>query len=326
MDERDDLFMEPPEIREEIIQEFRYLLEELVPTDVGSGEPEEEVPTWKKNGDLDLVKQYLKEAGVFPLLTKEEEIELAKRIEAGDRDAFNRMVECNLRLVISVAKRYRNQGVPLLDLIEEGNLGLMRAAKKFDYRLGNRFSTYATHWIRQFVSRAVQERGDVIRTPVHVAEKMVKFRSALAMLSQISDHEPTDQELAEILGTTPEKIRSLRASSNRTVSLSAPSGEEKDAELIDFIPDESAVSPERQTDATVLRETMGKLLDRLSPRERAVIRRRYGFDENPLETLESIGQDLGVTRERVRQIEMRVLHRMRHPSFSRQLEPFMEQD
>ncbi len=273
---------------------------------------------------VDLTRTYMREIGVAPLLTHEEEIELAKRVEAGDKEAFDRLVVSNLRLVVSVAKRYVNRGVPFLDLIEEGNLGLMKAVRKYNYRKGFRFSTYATHWIRQTVSRAIDDKSEVIRKPVHVAGKITKYRQAVAVLQQTNGCLPDEGEIARWMGISEGKVRALQKGFCRTVSLSTPTGEDEDSELIEFISDDGAILPEDKVDKVILRETMSDLLGRLTPRERTVICRRYGLGEKDAETLESIGKDMGVTRERVRQIEMKALRRLRHPAFARQLEPFLK--
>ncbi len=270
----------------------------------------------------DSVRTYLKEIGKRRLLSHEEEIQLAGKIEQGDRNAFDRMVESNLRLVVSIAKRFTGRGVPFADLIEEGNLGLMKAAEKYDWRKGFRFSTYATHWIRQSISRSVDEKSGIIRAPVHLAEKRQKLRRSENVFRQKTGRDPSDEELAEMMKTSSEKIRELRESMPGTVSLSTPAGEDEESELIDFLPDERAVSPENQTDRTLLRETMEELLMRLSPREQEVVRRRFGFDNGQPETLEKIGNDMGITRERVRQIEKKAIRRLRSPSFFRCLEMF----
>ena len=294
---------------------------ELIDAMEAEDEQEERQEGPGREADLDIVKIYLREIGAYPLLSHEEEMELARRIGEGDRRAYHALVESNLRLVVSIAKRYTGRGVPFSDLIEEGNLGLMKAADKYDWTKGFRFSTYATHWIRQTISRYVDEKSGIIRTPVHMAEQRQKLRRAANSFHQRTGRRPTDAELAQILRLSPEKVRQIRDTVPGTVSLSSPAGEDGDAELIDFLADERAEAPEDQADREIMSDTVASLLDRLAPREREVIRRRFGFGDRDPETLESIGSDMGITRERIRQIEKKALRRLRSPAFARYLTP-----
>lgn len=275
------------------------------------------------SGDTDPLRRYLRDIGIHPLLTREEEQALAERIKNGDRKAFDTMVQCNLRLVVSIAKRYSRYNIPLMDLIGEGNIGLINAVGKFDSTRGYRFSTYATYWIRQAIGRFIDEHSALIRTPVHMAEKRNKYLRVLNEFRLREQRDPTDEELAAALNTSVEKLRDIRSAIITTVSISAPTGEDEDTELLNLLADEQSVSPERAVEMKLLRETVEKLLLRLSPREQEVIRRRYGLDGEP-ETLETVGKALNITRERVRQIENRAIRRLRHPVNARQLLAFTD--
>ena len=323
----------PDEASEEEIETFCRNLEatgkdadDLIDAMEPEEEPDEdgdaqEEASWSE--DTDSVRRYLRDIGIHPLLTREEEQALAERIKNGDRKAFDTMVECNLRLVVSIAKRYSRYNIPLMDLIGEGNIGLMNAVGKYDSTKGYRFSTYATYWIRQAIGRFIDEHGALIRTPVHIAEKRNKYLRVLNEFRLREQRDPTDEEMAKALNTSVEKLRDIRSAIITTVSISAPTGEDEDTELLNLLADEQAVSPERVVERKLLRETMEKLLLRLSPREQEVIRRRYGLDGEP-ETLEMIGKALNITRERVRQIENKAIRRLRHPVNARLLQPFTD--
>lgn len=271
----------------------------------------------------DGVKFYLKEIGQYPLLTAEEEVELAKRIEQGDKAAEQRLMECNLRLVVNIAKGYVGHGLPLLDLIQEGNLGLQKAVRKFDYRLGYKFSTYATWWIRQAVNRSLADYGSVIRKPVHLVESMNRLRRAERDLMQQQGRDATVAELAAMLNMTEQQVRELRKHMQDPMSLEAPVGEAGDTRLEELIetPDPQDVLEEVSND--LLREQLTQVLDTLTERESNVIRYRFGLDGNRAHTLEEVGQMYGVTRERIRQIESKAIKKLRHPSRSKQLAGYM---
>ena len=259
----------------------------------------------------DPVRRYLKEIGKVPLLTAEQEVSLAKRIERHDMAAKRKLVEANLRLVVSVAKRHQRRGVPLLDLIQEGNLGLMRAAEKFDYRLGFKFSTYATWWIRQAVGRAVADQARTIRLPVHMNEALSQLMRVQRQLLQDTGREPTPEELAAKMGSSPDKVRNILNVSQELVSLETPIGAEGDAQLGDFIEDEDATSLFEDVTESVQREELGRVLDLLAIRERKIVELRFGLADGRPRTLQEIGQEVGLTRERIRQIEARALTKLK---------------
>ncbi len=272
----------------------------------------------------DPVKMYLKDIGQVPLLSADEEIELAQRMLAGDEAAKKRLSEANLRLVVSIAKRYVGRGLLFLDLIQEGNLGLMKAVEKFDYQKGFKFSTYATWWIRQSITRAIADQARTIRIPVHMVETIHRLTRASRLLLQQLGREPTPEELAEEMGVPVERVREIQRIAQDPVSLETPVGEEDDSHLGDFIEDEHADAPSDHAAATVLKEQILGVLDTLTPREEKVLRLRYGIDDGKLRTLEEVGKEFNVTRERIRQIEAKALRKLRHPSRSKKLKDFLE--
>lgn len=272
----------------------------------------------------DPVRMYLKEIGRVPLLTAQEEIELAKRIEAGDEDAKRRLAEANLRLVVSIAKRYVGRGMLFLDLIQEGNLGLIKAVEKFDYRKGFKFSTYATWWIRQAITRAIADQARTIRIPVHMVETINKLIRTSRQLLQELGREPTPEEIAKEMGIEEEKVREIMKIAQEPVSLETPIGEEEDSHLGDFIEDEDALAPADAASFTLLKEQLEDVLETLTEREEEVLRLRFGLDDGRQRTLEEVGQVFGVTRERIRQIEAKALRKLRHPSRSKKLKDYLE--
>jgi len=272
----------------------------------------------------DPVRMYLKEIGRVPLLTAEEEVELAKRIEQGDEEAKRRLAEANLRLVVSIAKRYVGRGMLFLDLIQEGNLGLLKAVEKFDYRKGFKFSTYATWWIRQAITRAIADQARTIRIPVHMVETINKLVRVSRQLLQELGREPTPAEIAERMGLPEERVREILKIAQEPVSLETPIGEEEDSHLGDFIEDQEAPAPAEAASYLMLKEQLEDVLDTLTPREEKVLRLRFGLDDGRARTLEEVGQVFGVTRERIRQIEAKALRKLRHPSRSKKLKDFLE--
>ena len=272
----------------------------------------------------DPVRMYLKEIGRIPLLTAEEEVALAKRIEAGDEEAKRRLIEANLRLVVSIAKRYVGRGMLFLDLIQEGNLGLIKAVEKFDYRKGYKFSTYATWWIRQAITRAIADQARTIRIPVHMVETINKMIRIQRELLQQLGREPTPEEIAEKMELPPDRVREIQKIAQEPVSLETPIGEEEDSHLGDFIEDQDAPAPAEAAAFTMLREQLEEVLSTLNPREQQVLRLRYGLNDGRQRTLEEVGQVFGVTRERIRQIEAKALRKLRHPSRSKKLKDFQE--
>lgn len=272
----------------------------------------------------DPVRMYLKEIGRVDLLTADEEVELAKRIEAGDELAKQELAEANLRLVVSIAKRYVGRGMTFLDLIQEGNMGLMKAVEKFDYTKGFKFSTYATWWIRQAITRAIADQARTIRIPVHMVETINKLVRIQRSLLQDLGREPTPEEIGAEMDLPTEKVRDILKIAQEPVSLETPIGEEDDSHLGDFIEDEGALSPEDYTSSSLLREQLEDVLDTLTDREENVLRLRFGLDDGNIRTLEQVGKVFGVTRERIRQIEAKALRKLRHPSRSKQLKDFLE--
>jgi RNA polymerase primary sigma factor len=272
----------------------------------------------------DPVRMYLKEIGRVPLLSAEEEVELATRIEQGDEEAKRRLAEANLRLVVSIAKRYVGRGMLFLDLIQEGNMGLIKAVEKFDYRKGFKFSTYATWWIRQAITRAIADQARTIRIPVHMVETINKLIRVSRQLLQELGREPMPEEIAKEMGLTPEKVREIMKIAQEPVSLETPIGEEDDSHLGDFIPDDDATAPAEAAAYELLKEQLKDVLDTLSEREENVLRLRFGLDDGRTRTLEEVGKVFGVTRERIRQIEAKALRKLRHPSRSKRLKDFLE--
>ena len=272
----------------------------------------------------DPVRMYLKEIGKVPLLSAEEEIELAKRMEQGDEAAKKRLAEANLRLVVSIAKRYVGRGMLFLDLIQEGNLGLIKAVEKFDYRKGYKFSTYATWWIRQAITRAIADQARTIRIPVHMVETINKVKKVSSQLLHQNGHEPTADEISEALDMPVEKVREIMRVAQEPVSLETPIGEEEDSHLGDFIPDEDAPVPAEAASHTLLKEQLSTVLGSLTPREEKVLRLRFGLEDGRPRTLEEVGHEFEVTRERIRQIEAKALRKLRHPSRSKKLRDFLD--
>jgi len=272
----------------------------------------------------DPVRMYLKEIGKVPLLTAAEEIEIAKRMADGDQEAKQQLAEANLRLVVSVAKRYVGRGMLFLDLIQEGNLGLIKAVEKFDYRKGYKFSTYATWWIRQAITRAIADQARTIRIPVHMVETINKLIRVNRQLLQEYGREPRPDEIAAEMGISEEKVREIIKVAQEPVSLETPIGEEEDSHLGDFIKDEDAPAPDDMASFTLLKEQLMEVLDTLTPREEKVLRLRFGLDDGKARTLEEVGREFNVTRERIRQIEAKALRKLRHPSRSKKLKDFLE--
>ena len=272
----------------------------------------------------DPVKMYLKDIGRVPLLSAEEEVDLAKRMQENDEAAKKRLSEANLRLVVSIAKRYVGRGMLFLDLIQEGNLGLMKAVEKFDYQKGFKFSTYATWWIRQSITRAIADQARTIRIPVHMVETINKLTRVQRVLLQELGREPLPSEIAERMGVTEERVREIQKIAQDPVSLETPIGEEEDSHLGDFIEDEKTTTPSDSVAFTMLKEQLLGVLDTLTPREEKVLRLRYGIDDGKPRTLEEVGKEFNVTRERIRQIEAKALRKLRHPSRSKKLKDFLE--
>ena len=272
----------------------------------------------------DPVRMYLKEIGKVPLLSAEEEVELARRMELGDQEAKNKLAEANLRLVVSIAKRYVGRGMLFLDLIQEGNLGLIKAVEKFDYRKGYKFSTYATWWIRQAITRAIADQARTIRIPVHMVETINKLNRVEKQLLQEIGRVPTPEEIAAEMNIPVEKVREIQKISVEPVSLETPIGEEEDSHLGDFIQDDQVPVPADAAAFELLKEQLNEVLDTLTEREQKVLRLRFGLDDGKARTLEEVGRKFNVTRERIRQIEAKALRKLRHPSRSRKLKDYLE--
>ena len=261
----------------------------------------------------DPVKLYLKEIGRVPLLSSDEEIDLAKRILDGDAEAKKQLIQANLRLVVSIAKRYVGRGMHFLDLIQEGNVGLIKAVEKFDYEKGFKFSTYATWWIRQAITRAIADQARVIRIPVHMVETINRLKKVQTQLLHENGKEPTEEQIAEAMDSTVEKVREIMRVAQETVSMETPIGPEEDSRLMDFIRDEDALAPDDAALKTITNEDIDSVLKTLTPREEAVIRLRFGLEDGRCHTLEQVGEQFDVTRERIRQIEAKALRKLRHP-------------
>ena len=328
MDEIDHIDLEPEQI--EKIYEVLESMGIEVQGDMNevSGVEEEEL-------DLDLsipegvaiddpVRMYLKEIGKVPLLSSEEEIELAQKIEEGSQYAKKKLAEANLRLVVSIAKRYVGRGMLFLDLIQEGNLGLIKAVEKFDYRKGYKFSTYATWWIRQAITRAIADQARTIRIPVHMVETINKLIRVQRQLLQELGRDPFPEEISKVMDLPVEKVREIQKIAQEPVSLETPIGEEEDSHLGDFIPDDDAPAPAEAAAFTMLKEQLINVLDTLTPREEKVLRLRFGLDDGRARTLEEVGKEFNVTRERIRQIEAKALRKLRHPSRSKILKDYLD--
>ena len=313
------------------VAEIIEAADDLLPTDSEMIDLDEEIPTdlnatemlAEETNTTDPVRMYLKEIGKIPLLSSEEEVELAKRISEGDEEAKKRMVEANLRLVVSVAKHYLGRGMQLLDLIQEGNMGLLKAVEKFDHTKGYKFSTYATWWIRQSITRAVADQARTIRIPVHMVETINRVSRSPRALVQELGREPTLAEISQHLGISEEKIAEVMKIAQDPVSLETPVGEEDDSHLGDFIPDTDVAEPAESASFNMLRQQLAEVMQTLSPRECKVLRLRFGLEDGRAHTLEEVGQEFEVTRERVRQIEAKALRKLRHPSRSKMLKDFL---
>ncbi len=329
MDTLDELELDAEQI-ERIYDRFEalniYVVEEIeVPEDINEDIAEIETDIGSEGITIDdPVRMYLKEIGKVSLLSAQEEVDLAKRMAEGDQEAKQKLAEANLRLVVSVAKRYVGRGMLFLDLIQEGNLGLIKAVEKFDYCKGYKFSTYATWWIRQAITRAIADQARTIRIPVHMVETINKLIRVNRQLLQEYGREPRPDEIAREMGITEDKVREIIKVAQEPVSLETPIGEEEDSHLGDFIPDDDAPAPAEQAAFTLLKEQLMEVLDTLTPREKKVLRLRFGLDDGKARTLEEVGREFNVTRERIRQIEAKALRKLRHPSRSKKLKDFLE--
>ncbi|MDD5952763.1 MAG: RNA polymerase sigma factor RpoD [Oscillospiraceae bacterium] len=310
----------------EIIDDFDYLQDDALEVDSKDDDNADIESVLSTEGIAidDPVKVYLKEIGRVPLLSPEDEIDLAIRISNGDEAAKKKLSEANLRLVVSIAKRYLGRGMQFLDLIQEGNLGLIKAVEKFDYTKGFKFSTYATWWIRQAITRAIADQARTIRIPVHMVETINKVKKVSSQLLHTNGHEPTADEIADELDMPVDKVREIMRVAQEPVSLETPIGEEEDSHLGDFIPDDDAPAPADAASHTLLREQLAEVLDTLTPREEKVLRLRFGLEDGRSRTLEEVGKEFNVTRERIRQIEAKALRKLRHPSRSKKLKDFLD--
>lgn len=311
------------EIDSDEIEQSDVFPEEVEKEYEGKKEDEPEILHSERGSAEDPVRMYLKEIGRIPLLSSEEEIELAKRMEMGDEEAKKKLSEANLRLTVSIAKRYSGRGMQFLDLIQEGNLGLIKAVEKFDYRKGYKFSTYATWWIRQSITRAIADQARTIRIPVHMVETMNRVNRTSRRLLQEYGREPTPEEIAVTMNLPVERILEVSKISQEPVSLETPIGEEEDSHLGDFIQDEHVPVPSEEAAHTLLREQLEEVMDTLSDREQKVLALRFGLEDGKPHTLEEVGKDFQVTRERIRQIEAKALRKLRHPTRSRKLRDFL---
>ncbi len=317
LDEEKIMILKITDTDEPPIEELKDIEEEIKLEDLETIEVPESV------GMDDPVRLYLKEIGKIPLLTPELEIEYATKMAKGDEVARKKLAEANLRLVVSIAKKYVGRGMLFLDLIQEGNLGLIKAVEKFDYRKGYKFSTYATWWIRQAITRAIADQARTIRIPVHMVETINKLiRTSRHLLQQLG-REPTIEEIAAEMGTSVEKVKEIKKVAQEPVSLETPIGEEEDSHLGDFIPDDDAPSPSELAAYTLLREQLDEIIETLTPREAKVLRLRFGLEDGKARTLEEVGKEFQVTRERIRQIEAKALRKLRHPSRSKKLKDYM---
>ena len=311
-DDTVELLIESDDDEDVLIEEVEAEAEKVEEVDVLEGVSTE-----------DPVRMYLKEIGNVPLLTSEQEVELARRVEAGDEEAKKALTEANLRLVVSIAKKYVGRGMPFLDLIQEGNMGLMKAVDKFDYTKGYKFSTYATWWIRQAITRGIADTGRTIRVPVHMVETINKTLRMTRQLLQELGREPTPEEVAERLSVPVSRVREVLKISRDPVSLDTPIGEEDDSHLGDFIEDDTALRPADSATFSMLREELANALESLTERERQVVKLRFGLEDGRARTLEEVGREFNVTRERIRQIEAKALRKLRHPSRSKRLKDFL---
>ena len=310
----------------EIVEEGASLDDDLGKLDLDGEETEDSLDLSFVDGVNidDPVKVYLKEIGRVPLLSSDEEVELAQRMAEGDAYAKKRLAEANLRLVVSIAKRYVGRGMQFLDLIQEGNLGLIKAVEKFDHTKGFKFSTYATWWIRQAITRAIADQARTIRIPVHMVETINKVKKVSSQLLHQNGHDPTAEEIAAALDMPVDKVREIMRVAQEPVSLETPIGEEEDSHLGDFIPDDDAPAPADAASHTLLKEQLGEVLKTLTPREEKVLRLRFGLEDGRSRTLEEVGKEFNVTRERIRQIEAKALRKLRHPSRSKKLKDFLD--
>ncbi|MBS5937156.1 RNA polymerase sigma factor RpoD [Clostridium sartagoforme] len=325
MDEIENIDLSPEQI-EKIYEVLESMGIEVIGEPNGAEEVEEEIDLTIPEGIAidDPVRMYLKEIGKVPLLSSEEEIELANRIENGDQRAKKKLAEANLRLVVSIAKRYVGRGMLFLDLIQEGNLGLIKAVEKFDYRKGFKFSTYATWWIRQAITRAIADQARTIRIPVHMVETINKLIRVQRQLLQELGRDPFPEEISKVMDLPVDKVREIQKIAQEPVSLETPIGEEEDSHLGDFIPDDDALAPAEAAAFTMLKEQLINVLDTLTPREEKVLRLRFGLDDGRARTLEEVGKEFNVTRERIRQIEAKALRKLRHPSRSKKLKDYLD--
>jgi RNA polymerase primary sigma factor len=323
-DEIDEFYDNLSRLGVDVVEEVAEL--EVLDDEEIKEEEEEEVDLTVPDGISvnDPVRMYLKEIGKIPLLTPIEEIDLAKRMEAGEEEAKRRLAEANLRLVVSIAKKYVGRGMLFLDLIQEGNLGLIKAVEKFDYRKGYKFSTYATWWIRQAITRAIADQARTIRIPVHMVETINKLIRVSRQLVQELGREPMPEEIAKIMGITEERVREILKIAQEPVSLETPIGEEDDSHLGDFIEDQDVLAPADAAAFELLKEQLDDVLETLTPREKKVLKLRFGLDDGRSRTLEEVGQVFGVTRERIRQIEAKALRKLRHPMRSKRLKDYLE--
>lgn len=325
MDEIDHIDLSPEQI-EKIYEVLEMMGIEVIGATNDEPEIEEDLDLSVLEGIAidDPVRMYLKEIGKVPLLSSEEEINYAKRIEEGDQIAKKKLAEANLRLVVSIAKRYVGRGMLFLDLIQEGNLGLIKAVEKFDYRKGFKFSTYATWWIRQAITRAIADQARTIRIPVHMVETINKLIRVQRQLLQELGRDPFPEEISKVMELPVDKVREIQKIAQEPVSLETPIGEEEDSHLGDFIPDDEAPAPAEAAAFTMLKEQLINVLDTLTPREEKVLRLRFGLDDGRARTLEEVGKEFNVTRERIRQIEAKALRKLRHPSRSKKLKDYLD--
>ncbi|WP_097026137.1 RNA polymerase sigma factor RpoD [Clostridium peptidivorans] len=325
MDELEDVELSPEQI-EKIYEVLESMGIDVIGDIQDADTPHEELDLSIPEGIAidDPVRMYLKEIGKVPLLSSEEEMDLAQRIENGEQAAKKKLAEANLRLVVSIAKRYVGRGMLFLDLIQEGNLGLIKAVEKFDYRKGFKFSTYATWWIRQAITRAIADQARTIRIPVHMVETINKLIRVSRQLLQELGREPIPEEVAKEMEMPVDKVREIMKIAQEPVSLETPIGEEEDSHLGDFIPDDDAPAPAEAAAFTMLKEQLINVLDTLTPREEKVLRLRFGLDDGRARTLEEVGKEFNVTRERIRQIEAKALRKLRHPSRSKKLKDYLD--